>query len=193
MLPSSSFVDGQFLSACYLLGYTSVPSSTGHSTLASSYAASAWPCSSSLTGLTTLPAILASPSSKETCSCWPVQHSTGSVRAHLPSDHVLTVVANATEEFFVRNAPLYQVVGQLGMWGMIINGIQASALEHTGWKQVNWDKHVIGFILVYTVSMFVLYSKSSFACFGLYSSTFSRCSNPLPPCVLYVLQPQYPF
>jgi hypothetical protein len=51
-------------------------------------------------------------------------------------------IANATEEFFVRNAPLYQVctvtygpgstihgdsdqvVGQMGMWGMIISGIQ---------------------------------------------------------------------
>jgi solute carrier family 35, member F1/2 len=57
-------------------------------------------------------------------------------------DFLTYSIANATEEFFVRNAPLYQVctltydpgstiygesdqvVGQLGMWGMIINGIQ---------------------------------------------------------------------
>lgn len=49
------------------------------------------------------------------------------------------VLANATEEFFVRKSPLYEVVGQLGMWGTIINGIQASALEHKQWKLSNWD------------------------------------------------------
>ena len=48
-------------------------------------------------------------------------------------------VANATEEFFVRKRPLYEVVGQLGMWGTIINGIQASALEHKKWKESTWS------------------------------------------------------
>lgn len=82
---------------------------------------------------------------------------------------------NATEEFFVRNAPLYQVVGQLGMWGMIINGIQASALEHAGWKKVTWDRHVIGFILVYTVSMFILYTVAPIL-YRLASSTYFNLS-----------------
>ena len=49
------------------------------------------------------------------------------------------IVANATEEFLVRRRPLYEVVGQLGMWGTIINGIQASALEHKKWKQSTWS------------------------------------------------------
>jgi solute carrier family 35 protein F1/2 len=49
------------------------------------------------------------------------------------------LVANATEEFLVRRRPLYEVVGQLGMWGTIINGIQASALEHKKWKQSTWS------------------------------------------------------
>ena len=31
-----------------------------------------------------------------------------------------------------------QVVGQLGMWGTIINGIQASALEHKGMTTAPW-------------------------------------------------------
>ena len=48
-------------------------------------------------------------------------------------------VANATEEFFVRKRPLYEVVGQLGMWGTIINGIQASCLEHKKWKESTWS------------------------------------------------------
>ena len=49
------------------------------------------------------------------------------------------LVANATEEFLVRKRPLYEVVGQLGMWGVVINGIQASALEHKQWKESTWS------------------------------------------------------
>ena len=50
-----------------------------------------------------------------------------------------TFVANATEEYLVRKRPLYEVVGQLGMWGMIVNGIQASAIEHQMMKEVTWS------------------------------------------------------
>lgn len=32
-----------------------------------------------------------------------------------------------------------QVVGQLGMWGTLINGIQASALEHYDMTQASWN------------------------------------------------------
>ena len=47
--------------------------------------------------------------------------------------------ANAAEEFFVRQSPLYEVVGQLGMWGTLINSIQASALEHKGMRDAPWN------------------------------------------------------
>ena len=50
-----------------------------------------------------------------------------------------TIPANATEEFFVRRSPLYEVVGQLGMWGTLINGIQAAGLEHHDMTQVSWN------------------------------------------------------
>lgn len=49
------------------------------------------------------------------------------------------MIANATEEFFVRRSPLYEVVGQLGMWGTIINGIQAAGLEHGAMKTATWN------------------------------------------------------
>jgi solute carrier family 35 protein F1/2 len=50
-----------------------------------------------------------------------------------------SLVANATEEFFVRRSPLYEVVGQLGMWGVIINGVQASIIEHHKMKTSTWS------------------------------------------------------
>ncbi|KAK2463220.1 hypothetical protein APHAL10511_004875 [Amanita phalloides] len=59
-------------------------------------------------------------------------------------------ITNATEEFFVRRRPLYEVVGQLGMFGFIINGIQASALEHDLIKHGNWNGATVGLILAYT-------------------------------------------
>ncbi|KAH8111027.1 DUF914-domain-containing protein [Phellopilus nigrolimitatus] len=65
---------------------------------------------------------------------------------------------NATEEFFVRRSPLYEVVGQLGMWGMIINGIQAAGLEHNAMRTANWSGENIGLIVSYTAAMFILYT-----------------------------------
>ena len=50
-----------------------------------------------------------------------------------------TFVANATEEFFVRRRPLYEVVGQLGMWGVIISAVQASSIEHQKMHEVTWS------------------------------------------------------
>ena len=47
--------------------------------------------------------------------------------------------ANAAEEFFVRQSPLYEVVGQLGMWGLLINVTQAVALEHKGMRDATWN------------------------------------------------------
>lgn len=49
------------------------------------------------------------------------------------------LIANATEEYLVRKRPLYEVVGQLGMWGVLISGIQASALEHKKMKEMTWS------------------------------------------------------
>ncbi|KII87432.1 hypothetical protein PLICRDRAFT_43071 [Plicaturopsis crispa FD-325 SS-3] len=65
---------------------------------------------------------------------------------------------NATEEFFVRKRPLYEVVGQMGMWGTLINGIQAAGLEHVVMTQVVWNGATIGLIIAYTAAMFILYT-----------------------------------
>ena len=48
-------------------------------------------------------------------------------------------LANSAEEFFVRRSPLYEVVGQLGMWGTLINGIQAAGLEYKDMMAAPWN------------------------------------------------------
>ncbi|KJA13674.1 hypothetical protein HYPSUDRAFT_72930 [Hypholoma sublateritium FD-334 SS-4] len=65
---------------------------------------------------------------------------------------------NATEEYLVRKRPLYEVVGQLGMWGFIVNGIQASGLEWKAMKEVPWTADIIGLLMAYTCAMLILYT-----------------------------------
>jgi len=67
-------------------------------------------------------------------------------------------LTNATEEFFVRRSPLYEVVGQLGMWGTLINGIQAASLEHVDMTTASWNGATIGLLIAYTCAMFTLYT-----------------------------------
>ncbi|KAG2011568.1 DUF914 domain membrane protein [Coprinopsis cinerea AmutBmut pab1-1] len=65
---------------------------------------------------------------------------------------------NATEEFLVRKRPLYEVVGQLGLYAFLINGVQSSALEWKGMTQVPWNGGIIGLLFAFTCAMFILYS-----------------------------------
>lgn len=82
-----------------------------------------------------------------------VRHLSPMQLVKLISDNELSPrspLANAYEEFFVRQSPLYEVVGQLGLWGTIINGVQAAALEHKGIKSTSWNGPVIGLLIAYT-------------------------------------------
>lgn len=65
---------------------------------------------------------------------------------------------NATEEFFVRRSPLYEVVGQLGMWGTVISGIQSASLEHVAMHTAHWNGATVGLLIAYTSAMFILYT-----------------------------------
>ncbi|KAF9642087.1 DUF914-domain-containing protein [Thelephora ganbajun] len=67
-------------------------------------------------------------------------------------------LTNAAEEFLVRQSPLYEVVGQLGMWGTFISGIQAAGMEHKMMRDVTWNGKVALFSLVYTIAMFGFYT-----------------------------------
>ena len=57
----------------------------------------------------------------------------------MPSADVRLLSANAAEEFLVRQSPLYEVLGQLGMWGTLIIGIQAAGLEYKGMRDSPWN------------------------------------------------------
>ena len=52
---------------------------------------------------------------------------------------IFVSLANAAEEFLVRQSPLYEVVGQLGMWATLISGIQAAGLEYKKMGDATWN------------------------------------------------------
>lgn len=83
---------------------------------------------------------------------------------------------NATEEFLARKRPLYEVIGQLGMFGFIINGIQASALEYNLVKNGNWNGTTAGLLLAYTSAMLILYTLAPIL-FRLSSSAYFNLSS----------------
>ncbi|KIK97439.1 hypothetical protein PAXRUDRAFT_136318 [Paxillus rubicundulus Ve08.2h10] len=84
--------------------------------------------------------------------------SRGKGNAFMVAAATIYGIVNSTEEFFVRRSPLYEVVGQVGMWGMLVNGMQASALEHELMTVAPWNGATIGLLVAYTTSMFTLYS-----------------------------------
>ncbi|KAF9779716.1 DUF914-domain-containing protein [Thelephora terrestris] len=67
---------------------------------------------------------------------------------------------NAAEEFFVRQSPLYEVLGQLGMWGTLINAIQAAGLEHRDMKTSTWNGATGGLLVAWTAAMFIFYTMT---------------------------------
>ena len=83
--------------------------------------------------------------------------------------------SNVGQEYLVRQRPMYEVVGQLGFWGTIINGIQLAILERHELQNINWDGKVIGYIIGFDIAMFLMYSVSPIL-FRLSSATFFNLS-----------------
>lgn len=84
-------------------------------------------------------------------------------------------LSNALEERFVRERPLYEIVGQIGFWGCMINATQGAALEHELFLTVSWSGRNIGLLIAYTCAMLLLYSGAP-VLFRLGSSVFYNLS-----------------
>ncbi|KAG0362394.1 hypothetical protein BC939DRAFT_474463 [Gamsiella multidivaricata] len=87
----------------------------------------------------------------------------------------LYAFSNVGQEYLVRQKPMYEVVGQLGFWGTIINGIQLAILERHELQTVNWTPSVVGYIIGFDIAMFMMYSVSPLL-FRLSSATFFNLS-----------------
>lgn len=67
-------------------------------------------------------------------------------------------ISNVLEEFFVSKKPIFEVIGQLAFWGMLINGTQAGIFDRASFRSATWNGKVAGYMVGYTLSLFIFYS-----------------------------------
>jgi drug/metabolite transporter (DMT)-like permease len=67
-------------------------------------------------------------------------------------------LSNVFEEWFVSKRPAYEVLGMLGLFGVIINGITASIFDRASFQSATWDGQVGGYIVGYTLALFIFYT-----------------------------------
>lgn len=84
-------------------------------------------------------------------------------------------LSNVTEEFLVSRRPLYEVVGQLGLYGMFINAVQASIFDRNQFHQSTWRPVIAGYIVGFTICMFIFYSLAPIV-FRMASAAFFNIS-----------------
>jgi len=84
-------------------------------------------------------------------------------------------LSNCFEEFLVSERPLYEVVGQLAFWGMLINGTQAGIFDRPSFHTAVWNAKVGGYLTGYTLILSLFYSLAPIL-FRLTSAAFFNIS-----------------
>lgn len=64
---------------------------------------------------------------------------------------------NVAEEFFVSSRPVYEVLGQMSFFAMIINGAQAGIFDRNSFRHATWDGKVGGYLTGYTLCLTLFY------------------------------------
>lgn len=85
-------------------------------------------------------------------------------------------LSNVGEEFLVSKRPLYEVVGQFGFWGMLIDGATSGIFDRPQYKSSVWgDAKVGGYMTGYTLLLLIFYSSAPIM-FRLSSAAFFNIS-----------------
>lgn len=66
--------------------------------------------------------------------------------------------SNVFEEWLVSKAPMHHVLSYIGMFGMIINGVQAAIFDRKSFQDATWDSHVAGWLVGYTLCLTLFYT-----------------------------------
>ncbi|KAI9055156.1 hypothetical protein LZ554_000120 [Drepanopeziza brunnea f. sp. 'monogermtubi'] len=67
-------------------------------------------------------------------------------------------LSNVFEEWFVSKRPMYEVLGMLGLFGIIINGITAAIFDRSSFQHAHWDGDVAGYLVGYTFILSLFYT-----------------------------------
>ncbi|PLB33100.1 DUF914 domain membrane protein [Aspergillus candidus] len=84
-------------------------------------------------------------------------------------------LANTGEEYFVSTRPVYEVLGQMAFFGMLINGAQAGIFDRASFRTAVWDSQVGGYLTGYTLCLTLFYSLAPLL-FRLSSAAFFNIS-----------------
>ncbi|KAF2144114.1 uncharacterized protein K452DRAFT_223886 [Aplosporella prunicola CBS 121167] len=84
-------------------------------------------------------------------------------------------LANTLEEFLVSKRPIYEVIGQLSLWAIIINGVICAIFDRGSFATATWNGDVAGYLVGYTLILFIFYSLTPIM-FRLSSAAFFNIS-----------------
>lgn len=84
-------------------------------------------------------------------------------------------LTNTGEEYFVSSRPVYEVLGQMAFFGMIINGVQAGIFDRHSFQIAVWNSRVGGYFTGYTLCLAFFYCMAPLL-FRLSSAAFFNIS-----------------
>ena len=84
-------------------------------------------------------------------------------------------ISNVLQEWSLRKRPLYEVLMGLGIVGSVVSGVQISIIERDQLASVSWNGEIIGYLFLFTFTLFSLYSFAS-VLFRISSATFFNLS-----------------
>ncbi|KAH8886499.1 DUF914-domain-containing protein [Thozetella sp. PMI_491] len=67
-------------------------------------------------------------------------------------------LSNVFEEWFVSKRPMYEVLGMMGLFGIIINGITTAIFDRSQFDGATWNNDTISWIIGYTIVLFTFYT-----------------------------------
>lgn len=83
--------------------------------------------------------------------------------------------ANVAEEYLVSEKPVYVVLGQLGLWGVVINGVYAAIFERTSMVTTIWTRTAASYFVGFTLLLNLFYNLAPYV-FRLSSAAFFNIS-----------------
>ncbi|KAK1763520.1 putative solute carrier family 35 member f1 protein [Phialemonium atrogriseum] len=67
-------------------------------------------------------------------------------------------MSNVFEEWFVSRRPMYEVLSFMGVFGILINGVQAAIFDRGSFASATWNGAVAGYLVGYTLALTIFYS-----------------------------------
>ncbi|PKX97043.1 DUF914 domain membrane protein [Aspergillus novofumigatus IBT 16806] len=84
-------------------------------------------------------------------------------------------ITNTGEEYFVSSRPVYEVLGQMAFFGMIINGVQAGIFDRHSFQIAVWNSRIGSYFTGYTLCLAFFYCMAPLL-FRLSSAAFFNIS-----------------